>query len=275
MTARVFPLPRICEWCGLSYDRRPEQSPSNFSISRTCSVACKYARTVAIRAELRAPLSIDALFDRSIPEPNSGCWLWLGATKHGPTGYGDISVNGKHKIVTRIVWELRNTPIPEGLFICHRCDVPLCINPDHLFLGTAQENFDDMRIKKRHPRGECSGMAKLTEKQVFLILSDRRRLTIIAREYGVSNVLISKIKRREIWTHLEGCAVHFGRSNKLTVESVREIYVANGRHKDIGARYGVSQVMVSKIKRGEAWIEATADLMAMLNGAPDRMDEAA
>ena len=72
------------------------------------------------------------------------CWVWQGCVIRR---YGGIKIAGKMKRAHRISWELTNGPIPDGLFVCHHCDVPLCINPDHLFLGTHTDNMRDM-IKK-------------------------------------------------------------------------------------------------------------------------------
>jgi hypothetical protein len=83
---------------------------------------------------------------RVIPEPNTGCWLWEGPVNF--FGYG----LSHHSRVHRLAWEEANGPIPDGLFVLHRCDVPSCCNPDHLFLGTHQDNADD---KKRKGRDDC------------------------------------------------------------------------------------------------------------------------
>ena len=83
--------------------------------------------------------------DRVIPEPNSGCWLWEGAQTTG--GYGLVGRNGKLVYVHRLAWETTHGPIPKGLDVCHRCDVPACVNVGHLFLGTARDNALDMVTK--------------------------------------------------------------------------------------------------------------------------------
>lgn len=83
-----------------------------------------------------------------IPVPESGCWLWLGGWD--ANGYGKVSRNGK--VITtahRLFYFERNGPIPTGLVVCHKCDTPACCNPDHLFLGTYQDNIDDMIRKGR------------------------------------------------------------------------------------------------------------------------------
>jgi hypothetical protein len=82
------------------------------------------------------------------PEPNTGCWLWTGA--HGGNGYGKFKTN---KTTTwwahRLAWTLHKGPIPTGMMVCHHCDTPICVNPDHLFIGDAAANLRDMTAKGR------------------------------------------------------------------------------------------------------------------------------
>lgn len=85
---------------------------------------------------------IDRWQDHVIPVPWSGCWLWEGADSKG---YG----SHRHRLVHRLAWEEANGPIPTGLFVCHHCDVKLCCNPQHLFLGTAKDNAQDHYDKGR------------------------------------------------------------------------------------------------------------------------------
>lgn len=79
-----------------------------------------------------------------------GCWLWVGS-KNGP-GYGKIGAGGKGGrtvMAHRISWEIANGPVPEGLHVCHHCDVPACVRPDHLFVGTRSDNMRDAESKGR------------------------------------------------------------------------------------------------------------------------------
>ena len=91
------------------------------------------------------------------PEPMSGCWLWLGS--FGGSGYGHFSVHGKKIGAHRASWELANGSIPAGLYVCHRCDNRACVNPDHLFLGTPQDNNLDTVLKGRHREWRSPGPA--------------------------------------------------------------------------------------------------------------------
>ena len=91
--------------------------------------------------------------DKYIPEPNSGCWLWMGAISN--TGYGNLGKGGRGGGAIwahRLSYEIHKGPIPEGKFVCHKCDVSSCVNPDHLFLGDNSENMRDCYKKKRHTR---------------------------------------------------------------------------------------------------------------------------
>lgn len=136
--------------------------------------------------------------------PNGDCWVFTGALHK--FGYGMINKSGaKASDITTahaFSWELENGRILDGQFVLHKCDHPACCRPDHLFLGTQQENVDDMIDKGRQLVGEDAGMAKLTEKEVREILADSRSSYELAPLYGVCPQNIRLIRAGKRWTHL-------------------------------------------------------------------------
>jgi hypothetical protein len=141
----------------------------------------------------------DRFHSQYIPEPNSGCWLWEGMSW---ANYGYFHLQGKDCRAHRVAYELKNGPIPSGKMVLHICDTPLCVNPDHLVLGSHKDNMRDMKSKNRQAKGVTHNSNKLTENEVISIRSDRRSHRIIALEYGVSHYMIGAIKRRNLWRHL-------------------------------------------------------------------------
>lgn len=142
----------------------------------------------------------------SMPEPNSGCQLWLGTTC---SGYGRVTIFGPHREGAHIAaWELANRRrVPKGMCVCHHCDVRCCINPAHLFLGTKADNNADMdrkgRRKNRASLGSANGRAKLTDADVRAIRGDSRNPKVIGPEYGVHWSVIYHIKQRRKWKHVQ------------------------------------------------------------------------
>lgn len=134
---------------------------------------------------------------------DESCWLWKNSKDRN--GYGHFKLGGRTQYSHRVAWQLANGNIPEGLDVCHSCDTPSCCNPKHLFLGTHQDNMDDMANKGRQRglRGERNSQHKLTLEQVKQI---RERYSAggvlqreLAAEFGVSQPMIGYIVRREFW----------------------------------------------------------------------------
>lgn len=132
------------------------------------------------------------------------CWITDLYCNH--RGYGQFALNRKRMNASRVSFLLYNGEIPEGMFVCHKCDNPPCVNPEYLFLGTHKENMRDMVEKGRSNRGSKNSSAKLTEKEVFQIkaLLFETGLTSerIAILFGVSTRTISYIKQDGIWKHV-------------------------------------------------------------------------
>lgn len=137
----------------------------------------------------------------SMPEPNSGCLLWIGGMVHD-FGYGQLKVDGRTANVHVLQWVRFNGPVPPGGYVCHKCDVPACIEPTHLFLGDLRTNMADKCAKRRHRFGVRHPFAKLDEAAVQAIRTDERRHDLIAEEYGVTKGLISQVQRGVIWRHV-------------------------------------------------------------------------
>lgn len=148
------------------------------------------------------------------PESNSGCWLWKGAISS--TGYGHCVVDGRLVKVHRLAYELFKGPIKllngsdcRGTCVIHSCDNPICVNPDHLRLGTHRDNMDDKRERNRFVSnplyGEDHQNAKLKAAEVVVI---RRRAAIgdshcqMAKEYGVTQATVRDAVVRRTWKWL-------------------------------------------------------------------------
>ena len=142
------------------------------------------------------------------PEPNSGCWLWLKSVIS--TGYGNARMNGGNVLIHRMLYSLIFGPIPDGLYVCHACDTPSCVNPKHMFLGAQKDNMQDAAIKGRlygreTPKGQGHGMAKLTEADVLDIRRERENgdtLKTIGQAYGVTLGNVGLIVNRKTWKHI-------------------------------------------------------------------------
>ncbi len=162
-------------------------------------------------------LLMDYLFERCSPEPNSGCWLWTRACKSN--GYGHFRHPNTSQILTahRASYQAFVGPIPDGLQVCHKCDVRSCINPNHLFLGSHQTNMDDARLKHRFASGSRHGLVQnphcvkrgtshwrcvLSDKDIKTIRETPATCKVLGVQYGVSKQTISEIRTRKTWQHV-------------------------------------------------------------------------
>ncbi len=138
--------------------------------------------------------------------PNGDCWEWVVATF--PNGYGRVRYKGKMMQTHRMAYIFKYGQIPDGKLVCHTCDNPLCINPDHLFLGTSLDNTHDMIKKGRaiYFKGEQVWKHKLKEQQVIDIrskyASKRYTQQQLADEYKVSRHTIFSIIYKKTWKHI-------------------------------------------------------------------------
>ena len=145
-----------------------------------------------------------------------GCWEWQGGGT--PAGYGITTVNKRTTYMHRLSWEIHRGPIPSGMCVCHRCDNPSCVRPDHLFLGTAKDNCLDRKRKGRNApgeatrhRGEHHGMAKLSASDVAEIRSAysalprnqrvrRGSLSALAHRFSISTTHVRHIVKGMSWS---------------------------------------------------------------------------
>lgn len=133
---------------------------------------------------------------------SDGCWEWQG---NAIKGYGVVKRNGKALRAHRESYRLTNGSVPDNLWVLHRCDNPLCVRPDHLFLGTPKQNVDDMVAKNRQAKGVQQQCAKLTDDDV----REARRLhelgvtkRALARQFGVTQRTMVEAIRRITWRHV-------------------------------------------------------------------------
>lgn len=163
------------------------------------------------------------------PEPNTGCWLWDGSSH--PRGYGCF-YDGKTRRAHRYAWALTVGPVPPGLFVCHRCDTPACVNPAHLFLGTPSDNAADAASKGRlhlqtaPVKGEAHWQHVLTDEIVVWIRRVARAGTMtsgqVADRLGVSRTVVQDIAIGRKWKHITEPTCRFRRCNRTTMPSGRD-----------------------------------------------------
>lgn len=121
-------------------------------------------------------------------------------------GHGEIAFQGKKYRAHRLAYLEYVGPITDGMVVCHKCDNPSCINPEHLFIGTQADNLKDARSKGRiktpNPRGTNHGLSKLDDEKVAAIRKDQRTQREIAADYGVHQTTIKNIKLNRTWKHV-------------------------------------------------------------------------
>ena len=166
---------------------------------RFCSHKCRdVARTRPIE---------ERFWEKVRKGEGDSCWEWLGGKNK--KGYGRLStpLKGGPKLVHRLSYEWHIGPIPDGACICHRCDNPSCVNPDHLFVGTKADNNADMKRKGRWSHGVGRPLAKLDDDKVRCIREAYASSGItkyrLAKQYGVSFTCISYVLCGKTWRHVK------------------------------------------------------------------------
>ena len=152
----------------------------------------------------------DRFWSKCIPEPNSGCWLWTAAINSN--GYGSFGIGSRtdktRKVVTssRFAYELICGPIDDDRHVLHRCDNPVCVNLDHLYLGTRSQNMQDAYDRGRQPcrSGTLRPNSKLTEGIVAEMRRSNKTDQELSKETGCSRAAIHAARICKTWRHVNG-----------------------------------------------------------------------
>lgn len=188
---------KTCAHCAGTFTRG-RRSAWKWSRARFCGKSCS-GKARGPRSMPRRPAAdrFEALW---MPEPMTGCHLWVGGVDHH--GYG-LFWNGERSIgAHRFAFELVNGPVPEGLHVLHHCDTPACCNPLHLYAGTPADNVRDALERGRFAVGSRAAMARTTEAVVALGRARRLRAREFARETGLSLSAARQALNGETWRHL-------------------------------------------------------------------------
>ena len=186
---------------------RRESQVSREETSRT-DQSCEGEKEIG-RAKAKGPRTIQGLKEKDwirfcskvcTTPTDKGCLEWMACKDKG--GYGQFKVKGTQLKAHRVAFFLCTGTDPRELLICHTCDNPSCVNPEHLFLGTPADNMLDKTAKGRATSGDAHGSSKLTAPDILMIRSDTRTQKLIAIDYGVGRALISKVKLRRVWAHV-------------------------------------------------------------------------
>lgn len=210
-------------------------------------------------ADPRLRLSAERrLLQHSRRDRATGCWEWQKGKNS--KGYATIRVLRRphgQSLASRVSYSLFRDAIPAGIFVCHSCDNPMCVNPMHLFLGTQADNMADMKRKGRQRSvvGEESKFAKLTEADVVEI---RRRYRggespiVIGKDYGVTYNAVFLVATGRAWKHVPGACPSRGRARatKMSPEQIAEavrLRAEGQTYPELAKRYGVVKQTVHRI----------------------------
>lgn len=169
--------------------------------SKSCGCLKKEKNSAAMKAmRFRKSGTIQDRFFSRFVKLEEGCWQWRAHTDKD--GYGILPGLNSNTRAHRLSYEIHIGPIPENMLVCHRCDNPGCVNPDHLFVGTAKDNSQDALKKGRHYIGEKNPNSKLTDENVNEILKSEFNSQQLATKFSVTRATINRIRRRNGWGHL-------------------------------------------------------------------------
>lgn len=140
--------------------------------------------------------------EKIMPEPNTGCWIWMGAML--PTGYGRFKLKGRSSPAHRVSHSLYKGDVLFGTLVCHTCDNKWCVNPDHLYIGTHSENVLDSYRRNRmtSKKGTDHSMSKLKNNDIIFIRASLSPRKLLANQFNVTVSNIQLIQTRKLWRHI-------------------------------------------------------------------------
>jgi DNA-binding CsgD family transcriptional regulator len=187
---------KACEWCKKVFAPRVKRR-------RCCGNTC--AAFASQDARRRGRDVAAEFWERAIPEPNTGCFLWMGDTN--PAGYGVARFGLKHRTPAhRRAYQLAVGAVPDGMDVCHRCDNPPCVNPAHLFLGPRVGNLAEMVRKGRSARGEKHRAAVMTAdevRQMRALAAGGEPVAEIAQRFNRNESTVRSAVRGKSWRHIQ------------------------------------------------------------------------
>lgn len=221
-----------------------------------CSV--HYARNTAFGTpagkRVRDTGSLEDRFHKKyILDDPTGCWLWTGSCQGD--GYATIQDGNKNILATRLSYTLHVGPVAPNEKICHTCDIPNCVNPHHLFLGTDQLNATDKMLKGRN--AHVGGVSTLTIKDVLTIRQSKDSNAKLAAAFGLTTRSIKNIKTRKTFAHISDTGEVFALKDRryhFTETSVVLARLSTLTNKALSLMFDVDEGTVSDIRLGRSWV---------------------
>lgn len=209
------------------------------------------------RTTLKRPIAVRFWEKVDMSSGPGGCWPWLGVKSRG---YGKLASGARtaSRMATHVALELAGIDVPDGMRVCHRCDNPSCVNPAHLFVGTARDNSRDMVAKDRHCRGERYPHHKLTDEQAVQIRELKAAGATydeLEHQFGVGRSPLHRIVTGRCWRHVGGVVqtskIAMKRLTSAQVEQLRTRFATGTESQTaLAAEYGVSVACVCTIVNG-------------------------
>ena len=201
--------------------------------------------------------AIKHFWDRVDIRGKDECWEWRGGRQ--AFGHGRLRVCGRRWLAHRFSYTISFGPIPHGLFVLHKCDNPPCVNPNHLYVGTQNDNVQDRVDRDRSAFGEDSGKTCLTNEQVFdiqrLYNTGNYTQRDLAARYGVSISCVGNIIDGKRWVkkQIERTYVR-GIGDIETAEKIRRLSLTGLSQYAIAKQFGIHQSSVSNIVNNKTWV---------------------